>query len=158
MKNKLNTATGEYEALILRAPGNYDPDQVSRDTATECRDDTKTQQNTREETDINLIVERFTKTGTLPQVSLPARFGDFTDVPTFQEARDRINESDRAFMALPARVRAEFDNNPAAWLETVDKALEADDRSELRRMGLQVEDRPPPPEIPPVDTPPLGGK
>lgn len=132
----LNRETGEMETPILRSPGNYNADLVSREAATICPEDTLTQQNTLDECDINKIVERFRPTGMLPQVQAPPMYGDFSDITSFQEAHDRVNDARKAFMTLPARIRAEFSNDPAEYVDAFDQAVENNDWETLQRMGL----------------------
>jgi len=73
-----------------------------------------TQQQFKDECDINRIVKnaargiapRFLARGT-PQ------FGDFSNVPSIEEAYDTIERAQSAFMNLPAQLRLELDNDPA---------------------------------------------
>jgi hypothetical protein len=141
-----NPATGELEPLIMRAMGSYDGDQASDETATvtPAHEESLTQQNTQDDTDINLIVQRYTQTGQMPVMNKPPMFGDFTNVPTFVQALDMIKEGEAAFMTLPARVRAEFDNDPAEWLDAVQEAGEAGNKGELKRLGIYVAPEPTP--------------
>ena len=67
--------------------------------------------------DINLIVER-ARRGIMP-ITNPAipQFGDFSDVPDYQTAFERVQAAQAAFDSLPAAVRRRFDNDPALLLE-----------------------------------------
>lgn len=96
--------------------------------------DGMTRQEFAEEADINTIMARYEKTGLLPHY--PDRkpfYGDFVDLPSFQEAQEIILQADAAFMALPARVRAEFDNDPARFVEF---AQDPSNIGRLREWGL----------------------
>ena len=66
--------------------------------------------------DINLIVER-ARRGIMP-ITNPAipQFGDFSDVPDYQTAFERVQAAQAAFDSLPAAVRRRFDNDPALLL------------------------------------------
>ena len=59
---------GELKSgVFLRTKYNYDRDAVSRETATECREEEdQTQQHFKDECDINIILDRFQVTGTVP--------------------------------------------------------------------------------------------
>lgn len=78
----------------------------------------------KDECDINNIVRKYKATGQLPSlVRQDARYGDFSDVPTYMEALERVRLAEEAFSALPAEVRKDCDNDPAVFLEKVrDKA------------------------------------
>lgn len=60
-------------------------------------------------------------------------FGDFSDVPDYLEAQNRIAEANEQFDALPAHIRERFDNNPAKLIGFIsDKA----NLSEAIKLGL----------------------
>ena len=52
--------------VFLRTPYNYDVDEVSAETGLACFDESLTQQQFKEESDINEIVRRFGLTGQTP--------------------------------------------------------------------------------------------
>jgi len=83
----------------------------------------KTQQDFKEECDVNYIVERFANTGLWsnslrPPVSKPM-FGDFTNVPDFHNSMNVLAKAREHFESLPAKVRARFSNSPAEMLRFV---------------------------------------
>jgi phage internal scaffolding protein len=82
--------------------------------------ETMTQQNHKDDCDVNRIIERFTKTGTIPQIISGFEFADVSDVPSYQEALDFLNEAQERFMELPAKIRKEFDNDPGTLLRFLD--------------------------------------
>lgn len=94
----------------------------------------RTQQNFRDECDINHIMAKYEKTGFLVDPLHAATrtplFGDFTAIPDFQTAQNIIREGVEIFEALPARIRKIFDNDPAVFSEfmsnrdNLDSALE----------------------------------
>ena len=68
----IDNDTGEVIMLFIRTPYNYDTDKISQNTGLDCGPETKTQQQFRDEVDINTIVERFGVTGELPpQMQFP---------------------------------------------------------------------------------------
>lgn len=71
------------------------------------------------ECDINVIMARYRRTGVLPESALAsaARFGDFSQIPTFQEMQDKVIAAHELFSALPAQVRDTFQNDPALFIE-----------------------------------------
>lgn len=98
-----------------------------------------TQQQFKEECDINKILERALRTGVLPVVP-GAIYGDFTDVASYQDAHDALIRANEAFMSLPARIRDRFDNDPARLLEFLSDEA---NREEAVKLGLVEESQPP---------------
>lgn len=79
---------------------------------------TKTQQNFKDECDINNIVDRFLKTNTMPDVNIPEAFGDYLNAPgSFHEALNLVIEAQDGFNSLPSNIRARFNNDPGALLD-----------------------------------------
>lgn len=93
-----------------------------------------TQQNFKDECDINTIMAKYQVTGYLVDpLKLRTRkpqFGDFTSVPDYHTAQQIIVEGREAFEALPSRIRKYFNNDPALYLSFIsdinnlDQALE----------------------------------
>lgn len=128
---------------FLRTPYNYDVDAVSDETGLKCEDPSLTQQHMAEECDINYIVERFGVTGQLPDAPQYApTYGDFTGIGDYRQALDAVSAADAAFMALPAKIRERFDNDPALFVDFCSSTDPAD-RSEAIELGLI-----PPPAVP----------
>lgn len=114
-----------------------------------------------QECDINAIMARYEKTGVMPGQALPNRepvYMDLSDVPDYQTALQHVMAAQDAFMQLPAKARAEFDNNPAAFCEF---AADPANLDRMREWGLappapvepepvkvRVENPPPPAEKP----------
>lgn len=72
-----------------------------------------TQQNLKEETDVNAILKRYSKTGILSHVNeAKAVYGDFTNITSYQDALVYVQTAMSEFMDLPANIRKEFDNDP----------------------------------------------
>lgn len=92
-----------------------------------------TQQADRMDTDINVIMARYEKTGQLPRILTQPLYGDFTNVPTYRESVERIQAADAAFMEIPAKIRAEFDNDPQKFIEF---ATNPENTEQLTKWGL----------------------
>lgn len=118
---------------FLRTPYNYDRDAVSDQTGLSCGEPTRTQQSFKDECDINVIMERFGKTGQVPGNLRVPSYDDFTGVTDFQSAMNAVREASENFMELPAKVRARFDNDPQLFLEFV---ASEDNRQEAVDLGL----------------------
>lgn len=65
--------------------------------------------------DINLIIEKYRKTGVLPNFADKGvgAFLDTTEIPSFLEAYEMVSRAKELFMELPSVVRKAMDNNPA---------------------------------------------
>ena len=121
--------------IFLRTPYNYDTNQVSDETGLSCPDASLTQQQFKEEADINTIVDRYLRSGVLPTpVNMP-QYVDFEGVFDYQTAMNTIRAADENFMRLDARVRARFNNSPQEFLEFF---ANPDNTEEAIRLGLAV--------------------
>jgi phage internal scaffolding protein len=120
----------------------------SLETGLKCLDDSLTQQQFRDESDINNIVDRFMKTGHLPDpVSMP-QYVDYEGIFDFQSAMNVVRQADENFMRMDAKVRARFHNSPQEFLEFFADPANSE---EAVRLGLAL---PQPKESPPVDAAP----
>lgn len=128
---------GEHDdvppAPFVRNPYNYNVMAVSNETGLKCEDPSLAQQQFKEETDVNYIVDRYTRTGELPPGSQIPQFGDFTGVSDYHSALNLVRQSQEEFMSLPPAVRSRFENDPGKLLDflTDDK-----NRAEAVKLGL----------------------
>lgn len=134
---------------FFKTPFNHNTWAEAQKTALVCLDESKTQQHFKEESDINTIVDRFLKSGTLPQIPLPPLLDDFSDVFDFQSAMNVMAAAKESFMALPAHVRDSFQNNPHYFVSQLDAMIHDQDKDRrennmkvLRAMNLAVEPGP----------------
>lgn len=125
--------------MKLRAPFAYDVDAASNEAGLSFEgDEGKTQQQFKEECDINEIVRRFGLTGSVPETfSMPVS-GDFTAVTDFQSAMNAVRAAQEGFMQLPGELRARFANDPGSLLEFLN---DESNREEAIKLGLVA--RPP---------------
>lgn len=99
-----------------------------------CPEVTLTQQNAAEECDINYILSRYERTGSLGDfIKANPQFGDFSDVPSYQESLEIVAKAETQFNQLEGKVRARFENDPAQFLEFVGDPRNA---NEIEKMGL----------------------
>ncbi|QKI28896.1 VP3 [Kummerowia striata gokushovirus] len=84
-----------------------------------CKDETRAVQASRDETDINHIINKYLRTGELPQ-SRQGIFADIAHMKDLQGAIEEVELAKEAFMALPADVRRFFDNDPVKLVEFAD--------------------------------------
>lgn len=98
-----------------------------------------TQQQFKDEADINYIVSMYDSSGVMPTFhgdGQPAQpvFGDFASLPdNAQEMYNRMIDAKNNFDNLPLEVRKRFNYDPAAFLDFVDNPENLD---ELVVMGL----------------------
>jgi len=95
------------------------------------------------ECDMNRIMERYKRTGQLPESALraAARYGDFSQVPDFMEMQEKLIAANELFAALPAAVRKQFDNDPGQFVA----ASETEEgRALMVKLGLGKEGSQPP--------------
>lgn len=118
---------------FVRNPYNYDMALVSQETGLACKDPSLAQQHMKDECDINVIVERFGVTGQLPQSPIEPLYGDFSGVSDYHTALNKVKAADEAFMGLPAKLRAKFDNDPNALLQFLNNEQ---NRDEAIMLGL----------------------
>ena len=101
----------------------------------------RTKQEFMRECDINNIVKN-------PQCVLPElikanpQYGDFSDLPTYQDSLNVIATANDQFHLLSSRVRERFANDPAKFLEFCNDPKNAE---EMRSLGL-AKPNPAPPE------------
>jgi len=120
-------------AIFLRTPYNYDKDAASNESGLHCEDASLAQQHFKEECDINTILEKFNISGMLPEQPLSPRYGDFTGIGDYHTALNRVIAAQDEFEALPAQIRARFNNDPAQLIEFLDNS---DNRPEAEQLGL----------------------
>lgn len=101
----------------------------------------QTIQSFKDDADINCIIARFENTGVLVDPTVPVsrtpQFGDFSDMPSYQEAQNVIVAANNAFNDLSAKIRERFGNDPAAYFDFVQSLKEgSEDYAEAIRLGI----------------------
>lgn len=104
----------------------------------------RTKQSFKDECDINLIMKRFKNVMGAEYLNryqgyLSGEFGDFSNVMDYRSAIDQIEQARGVFGALPAKVRARFENDPAQFLDFVQNPANA---NELVDLGLATKGAP----------------
>jgi len=119
--------------VFLRTPYNYDRDAATNESGLHCEDASLAQQHHKEECDINTILHKFNITGLLPESPLSPRYGDFSGIGDYHTAMNRVIAAQDEFEALPAQIRARFENDPAKLIEFLENS---DNRQEAEELGL----------------------
>lgn len=133
---KSKNADGEI--VIWKTPYNHDVDYEAVRLALTCDDLSLTQQNFKDQVDINRIVEGFTRTGELPLIPMPLQYADLATMDDYHTMANKLAETNALFYKLPPDIREEYSNNPGAWLQDVNEKLAAGDIEPLRDMGLDL--------------------
>jgi len=125
----------KMKTVFCRSPYNYDMDLASDKAGLSCDDPSLTQQQFKEESDINTIVDRFMKSGVLPNpVNMP-QYMDYEGVFDYQSAMNAVRSADEQFLRMDAKVRARFNNSPQEFLSFFADPANTD---EAIRLGLAV--------------------
>lgn len=101
------------------------------------KDEVLVTQDFKEDCDINRIMKRYFKTGELEQAVERGVYGDFSAVDDFLSAQLLVQRSREQFELLPSKVREEFGNDPAAFLDWASTASKED--FEKRGLARKVE-------------------
>lgn len=112
------------------------------------RDKVLTRQEFVRDCDVNVIIARCVKNGIpLPGPAEQAIFADVSEVGDFTDAVRRVKAAEEAFMALPADVRLEFNNDPASLIAFVQ---DEGNRPRAIELGLVPAPKDPPAPLPPA--------
>lgn len=99
-------------------------------------DKSLTQQQFKEETDINMIIARAQQGQTISHVNeRVGQYGDFSNVPSYQAAFDLVQRASGMFMSLDAKVRERFANDPGNMVRFLQDPANND---EAIKLGLVV--------------------
>ena len=93
--------------------------------------DGRTKQSFKDETDVNFIIQKHTRMGTLSHLEQwGGNYGDFSDFD-FQKAQNQIANANSMFEQLPAGVRNEFKNSPELFFDYVNDPENKENLAEL---------------------------
>ncbi len=101
---------------------------------TETPGPSMTQQNFKDETDINNILAKYAKTGLIDHINkYGGHYSEMPDESDFHAAMNLVTNAQSMFAELPSGIRANFDNDPALFLDFLD---DPENRDEAIEMGL----------------------
>ena len=79
-------------------------------------DDGRTKQSFKDSTDVNKILRKHIKSGTIETLArIQGQYGDFSDFD-FMDAQNRVAAAKSLFEQLPAELRKEFNQDPGEFL------------------------------------------
>jgi len=97
-------------------------------------DQGRTKQSFKTECDINFIVDRAKRTGIVDHLNTKTPiFGDFTNVPSYQERLDSVIAVNAAFEQVPAKIRKLFNNDAGEFVAFAQDPANSD---QLVKWGL----------------------
>lgn len=133
MNTYIDRNTGELMELLLRTENNYDRDEASYTSGLKCLDESRTQQQFKEESDINTIVARFGISGVMPADFGMPQSVDFTETVTdYHTALNLVRQADEDFMQLPGALRERFRNDPQELMNFVENPANLDEARALK--------------------------
>lgn len=86
------------------------------------KEPTMAQQQFKDECDVNVIIDRYTKTGVVPEELVNASagvYGDFSGVGDYMDMQNRLIAARESFDLLPSKVRSRFNDDPAELIAFV---------------------------------------
>ena len=93
-----------------------------------------TQQNFKNESDVNTILRRYDKTGLITHVNnSTAQYGDYTEINEYKHNLEAVIQAQDNFNQLPSHIRKRFGNDPGEFFEFATNPANQDD---LVKLGL----------------------
>lgn len=119
----------------------FDADYVSSDYDTEVSSETIVQQHLKSQCDINKVLERWLKTGFLDhEKKVNAQYADVSNLD-YRYALDTTIRAEESFMSLPSRLRRDFDNDPAQFLEWMQSDVDIEKKQEFGLLKKSLDDK-----------------
>jgi phage internal scaffolding protein len=88
--------------------------------------------------DINVVWRRMMRGGQVPLNHKKGVFGDFTNMPSYQDACQTIVNANNEFMKLPSDIRLKFENDPQRLMDYLN---DPDKKEESYKLGLRLKDK-----------------
>lgn len=91
-----------------------------------------TQQQFKDEADINNIVKKYTRTGEFTHLATKVgTYGDFSNIKDWQSMIHQVSSAKEAFQDLPAKIRARFQNDPGQLISFLQDSKNYDEGVKL---------------------------
>jgi len=101
---------------------------------TEFTKPSKTQQQFKDQCDVNKIIKKYNKTGELTHLrQSKGVFADLTYVGDYRQALDKVIQANKSFMELNSQTRNRFQNDPQKLIEFL---ADPKNESEAIELGL----------------------
>lgn len=114
---------------------------------------TRTQQHMQDATDVNKIMERYKKTGTITHInnSIQGKYMDLTKLPSsYLDAINVVNHAQNTFESMPAKLKEKFQHNPQTLINWMADKKNEDEAIQLGLIAPRSKPAPPVPPTPPT--------
>lgn len=109
--------------------------------AKKCKPVDMTEQSHKDACDIRLIMDRAQRTGMLThRVATEGQYQNLASRPQFDEAMRIIAHANTVFETIPAKIREQFNHDPAKFLEYIENP---ENRANMKEMGFDTSHLPP---------------
>ena len=140
--------------MLLKTPMIYSRYHLPPNPGYKNDEPSMTQQQFKDEADINNIMARYQKTGVLvdplTQTTRKPMFDDFSDLGDFRDHQQAVIDAQEMFMELPSQLRARFGNDPAEllqWLSCPENKEEAIELGLFSKPSAETPEMPLKPEV-----------
>lgn len=134
-----------FKGITYRAHNGYDTKAASDEAAVVNNEPSMTIQSMTEDSDINVLMERFGITGKFPENPRIPMYGDFSEITDFRSALEAVDKANQMFLEYPAQLRAMFDNDPQLFMEFCN---DPNNRPKMAELGLlKATETPPAPPV-----------
>lgn len=96
---------------------------------------TKTQQQFKDQCDVNNIMKKYKLTGEWPNPKKQGIYLDSTNLPDYQSALNTVIAANDSFSTLPSDVRKRFSNDPAEMIKFL---ADPKNNEEAIKLGLKI--------------------
>nr|QJB20669.1 MAG: internal scaffolding protein [Microvirus sp.] len=103
-----------------------------------------TDQSQEQESNVNYIMEKYSRTGVPPEFRSNGFYADLTNVPDLSTALQTVRQAQAAFDSLPSNIRQRFGNSPEFMTEFLTNPA---NKEEAISLGLINAPEPPPEPI-----------
>lgn len=100
-----------------------------------------TDQQYKDECDVNNIIKKYLQTGSVTHVRNAQQgvYADLTELPSYHEAMGVVAKANEAFQEIPAAIRNRFNHNPQ---ELIDFLADKKNNDEAIKLGLKTPPKP----------------
>lgn len=117
---------------------------------------TRTQQQFKEQCDVNNIMAKYKKTGSITHIrnAQEGVYMDLTEIPDLLTARLQLQQAETAFLSIPATIRNKFENDPVKLISFLSNPQNHQEAISLGLMVKRDDEQPKNDDTPPPPTPP----
>ncbi|AXH78009.1 MAG: internal scaffolding protein [Microviridae sp.] len=109
---------------------------IAVETVFDAEDESVTQQQFKDDCDINNIMKKYTQTGEFSHLNPnKGQYLDLVGLPDYQTALHTVIQAEESFMTVPAEIRKKFDNDPSQFIKFLSDEKNND---EAVKLGLKV--------------------